>query len=172
LQGSDYHHYQPGWTLVGTGLAPKSKMRRTLPSLIPTPAITHHQAHAASFSPSTNSLTTGPSAHSAANSYGSSTPSDAPKTLTYDYLVMATGLQTNFGAIKGLEEALKAGVRESGVGSIYSYEGCDDVYDNGIDGFEGKKAIFTQPKGIIKCQSRVSRSVFPFSSSFSFASWS
>jgi hypothetical protein len=129
-------------------------MRRTLPSLISTPAITHHRAHAASFSPSTNSLTTGPSYHSAANAYeASNTPGDSPKVLTYDYLVMATGLQTNFGQIEGLGEALKAGVRESGVGSIYSYEGCDDVYDNGIDGFQGKKAIFTQPKGTIKCKS-------------------
>jgi len=63
---------------------------------------------------------------------------------------MCPGLQINFGAIKGLEEALKAGTKQSQVGTIYSYDGCDQVWD-AVNGFQGKKAIFTQPKGIIKC---------------------
>lgn len=42
------------------------------------------------------------------------------------------------------------GTKESGVGTIYSYKNCDSVWD-AIQDFGGKKAIFTQPKGIIKC---------------------
>ncbi|KAL7411478.1 FAD/NAD-P-binding domain-containing protein [Mrakia frigida] len=132
IDGSEWHNYQPGWTLVGAGLKKKEDLRRTVASLVPS-HLTLHPQHASTFSPSTNSVTL---------SSGS--------TLTYDYLVMCPGLQINFGAIKGLEEALKAGTRQSQVGTIYSYDGCDQVWD-AVNGFQGKKAIFTQPKGIIKC---------------------
>lgn len=131
-QGADYHNYQPGWTLVGSGLAQKEDLRRPLPSLIP--AHLHlHPSNAATFSPAANSLTLA-----------------SGSKLTYDFLIVCPGLQTNFGAIKGLEQALEQGTRSSGVGSIYSYKNCDQVWD-GIEDFAGQKAIFTQPKGIIKC---------------------
>lgn len=132
FQGADYHNYQPGWTLVGSGLAQKEDLRRPLPSLIPS-HLHLHSSNAASFSPSSNSLTLA-----------------SGSKLTYDFLIVCPGLQTNFGAIKGLPEALEMGTKESGVGTIYSYKNCDSVWD-AIQDFGGKKAIFTQPKGIIKC---------------------
>lgn len=101
-------------------------------SLIPS-HLTLHPEHASTFSPATNSLTLG-----------------SGTTLTYDYLVMCPGLQLNFKAIDGLEAALKAGTKQSQVGTIYTYDGCDKVWD-AVQDFTGKKAIFTQPKGIVKC---------------------
>ncbi|CDZ97000.1 Sulfide:quinone oxidoreductase/flavo-binding protein [Phaffia rhodozyma] len=133
VDGSKLHHYQPGWTLVGSGLAQKQDLAKPVSSLIPS-YIHHHAHHASTFSPSTNSVTLA---------------SGGP-TLTYDYLVVCPGLQTNFKAVAGLEDALSVGTKESKVGSIYGYEYCDQVWDS-IESFDGKKAIFTQPKGIIKC---------------------
>lgn len=69
--------------------------------------------------------------------------------MTYDYLIVCPGLQTNFGAIDGLKDALDVGTTQSRVGSIYGYDYCDQVWD-AVEDFQGQKAIFTQPKGVIK----------------------
>ena len=73
---------------------------------------------------------------------------DAGRTLAYDALVVAMGLQVNFGAIEGLPKALAD--PSSGVSSIYSYETCDKVWED-IDALRAGRAIFTQPQGVIKC---------------------
>jgi len=73
---------------------------------------------------------------------------DAGRSLAYDALVVATGLQVNFGAIEGLSKALAD--PSSGVSSIYSYQTCDKTWED-IDALRAGRAIFTQPQGIIKC---------------------
>lgn len=69
--------------------------------------------------------------------------------ITYDYLVVAPGLETNFGAVAGLQDALQDPA--SLVSSIYSDRTVEQVWRN-IQGFrDGGEAIFTQPAGVIKC---------------------
>lgn len=68
--------------------------------------------------------------------------------LSYDALVVTSGLQSNWNAIKGLPEALADS--SSGVSSIYSYDTCDKVWSD-IEALRSGKAVFTQPAGIIKC---------------------
>lgn len=68
--------------------------------------------------------------------------------VTYDYLVVAPGLETSFAAVPGLEAALKD--PKSMVSSIYSDKTVEQVWEN-IQAFKQGKAIFTQPAGIIKC---------------------
>jgi eukaryotic sulfide quinone oxidoreductase len=70
------------------------------------------------------------------------------RTIAYDALVVAMGLQVKFDAIGGLSKALAD--PSSGVSSIYSYETCDKVWED-IDALRTGRAIFTQPQGIIKC---------------------
>ncbi|KAF9237138.1 FAD/NAD(P)-binding domain-containing protein [Melanogaster broomeanus] len=123
------HHYQPGWTLVGSGLSNKDAFKRSMTSVIPA-GVTHHPVAVTSFSPSSNTITT------------------SHDTLSYDYLVVATGLKVNFSAIPGLESALQQ--NESGVSSIYSYDTVDKVWKD-IHRLQNGKAIFTQPVGAIKC---------------------
>ncbi|RDB21032.1 Sulfide:quinone oxidoreductase, mitochondrial [Hypsizygus marmoreus] len=130
VDGAEYHYYQPGWTLVGAGLAPKTDFRRPLAELIPG-HIAHVPENVKSFSPKTSSITTA-----------------SGRDLSYDVLVVATGLQTNWGGIQGLSKALAD--PSSGVSSIYSYETCDKVWDD-IEALRSGQAIFTQPAGIIKC---------------------
>jgi len=130
VDAAEYHNYQPGWTLVGAGLKQKSTLRRPLAELIP-PHITHIAENVASFDPAHNAVRT-----------------DAGRTLSYDALVVAMGLQVNFGAIEGLPKALAD--PSSGVSSIYSYQTCDKVWED-IDALRAGRAIFTQPQGVIKC---------------------
>jgi hypothetical protein len=66
----------------------------------------------------------------------------------YDALVVAMGLQVNFGAIEGLPKALAD--LSSEVSSIHSYQTGDKTWED-IDALRAGRAIFTQPQGIIKC---------------------
>ncbi|ORY31980.1 putative Sulfide:quinone oxidoreductase mitochondrial precursor [Naematelia encephala] len=126
------HDYQPGWTVVGSGLAKKENFRRSLDSLIPA-HIAHIPVNAAGFEPESNQVVL----------------SDGSK-VGYEYLVVAAGIQTNWNKIKGLEEALKD-PNTTKVSSIYSYETADKTWDL-VEGYRGGgQAIFTQPFGVIKC---------------------
>lgn len=124
------HHYQPGWTLVGSGLKPLAPMQRPLPSVIPA-GVKHYPLNVSSFDPENNVVKT---------SEGTQ--------VSYDYLIVAPGLETNFGAVSGLSEALQDPA--SSVSSIYSAQTVENVWKN-IQGFKQGNAIFTQPAGIIKC---------------------
>lgn len=127
---SDDHYYQPGWTLVGAGLNPKHVFRRPLASLIP-PHMCHIPEKIQSFAPDSSSVATA-----------------SGRTLSYEVLVVAAGLQINWNAIKGLPSALAE--PSSGVSSIYSFATCDKSWDD-IDALRSGRALFTQPSGIIKC---------------------
>lgn len=131
VDAAEWHHYQPGWTLVGSGLKRKHELRRPLQSLIPTPYVAHHAERLQSFNPESNSVQT-----------------ESGKELTYDTLVVAPGLKVKFEAIEGLPKALAD--PGSGVSSIYSYDTCDKAWAD-IDAMRNGKAVFTQPAGVIKC---------------------
>ncbi|CAI4213471.1 unnamed protein product [Parascedosporium putredinis] len=124
------HHYQPGWTLVGTGLKPLSDMSKPLSAVVP-PQVKHYPLNVATFDPENNVVKTAEGVE-----------------VSYDYLVVAPGLETNFAAVSGLPEALKD--PHSAVSSIYSADTVEKVWKN-IQALKGGKAIFTQPAGIIKC---------------------
>ncbi|KAI0831228.1 FAD/NAD-P-binding domain-containing protein [Trametes gibbosa] len=130
LDAAEYHYYQPGWTLVGAGLKNKDDTRRRLDSLIP-PHLAHIAENVKAFEPKSSSVTT-----------------TSGRKISYENLVVATGLQTNWSTIPGLEKALADPA--SGVSSIYSYNTCDKVWTD-IDALRSGKAIFTQPAGVIKC---------------------
>jgi hypothetical protein len=127
---ADIHSYQPGWTLVGTGLRGASEMRRPMADVIP-PGVQHYSMQVSEFSPDSNSLKTAEGFE-----------------ITYDYLVVAPGLKTDFAAVKGLETALAD--PSSSVSTIYSESSAEQTWRN-IQAFEGGDAIFTQPAGVFKC---------------------
>lgn len=117
-------------TLVGAGLGSKTNFRRPLASLFP-PHITHIAENVKSFYPESSSVTT-----------------TSGRTISYDSLVVAAGLKTNWDGIAGLPQALAD--PSSGVSSIYSYDTCDKVWHD-VDALRSGNAIFTQPAGVIKC---------------------
>lgn len=127
---AEWHHYQPGWTLVGGGLKDKKALRRPLNTLID-PKLRFYNAELGSFSPEQNTVTLG----------------NGDK-LTYEHLVVAPGIKVNFDSIKGLPDALADA--NSGVSSIYGYDYCDKAFRT-VQSLKGGQAIFTQPAGVVKC---------------------
>lgn len=124
------HHYQPGWTLVGSGLRPLSDMSRPLASLVPED-VTHYPLQVAQFDPENNELKTADGV-----------------AVSYEYLVVAPGLEVNVAGVQGLPEALQDPT--SKVSSIYSHKTVEQVWQN-VQDFKRGTAIFTQPAGVIKC---------------------
>ncbi|MGC9042076.1 MAG: NAD(P)/FAD-dependent oxidoreductase, partial [Roseiflexus sp.] len=129
IEPNDRHFYQPLWTLVGGGVFPKEESMRDEAEFIPA-GVTWIQEYVSAFDPDQNRV---------ALKNG-----DA---LTYDYLVVALGIQIDWDKIKGLREAL---AERNGVCSNYSYETVDRTWEN-IRSFRGGVAVFTQPSTPIKC---------------------
>lgn len=125
-----WHHFQPGWTLVGGGIKTKEELRRPLNSLID-PKFKFYNDSVAGFAPEDNSITLG----------------NGDK-VSYEQLVVAPGISVNYGSVKGLPEALAD--PKSLVSSIYSYDTCDKTFET-IQKLQKGTAIFTQPAGPIKC---------------------
>ncbi|KAF1829924.1 FAD/NAD(P)-binding domain-containing protein [Decorospora gaudefroyi] len=125
-----WHHYQPGWTLVGGGLKGKEDLRRPLHQLIE-PRLKFYNKEVAAIHPKENYLSLG----------------DGDR-VTYDQLVVAPGIKIDYGSVKGLSEAMADPNRL--VASIYSYDYCDKTFRN-IERMKKGAAIFTQPAGVVKC---------------------
>lgn len=128
VEPSDRHYYQPLWTLVGAGLARKESTQRPEAAVIPR-GVSWIRDAATEFVPSENLIRT----HDG-------------QTITYDWLIVAAGLQIHWDAIPGLREALT----RPGVCSNYSYATVDSTWD-AIRNFRGGTALFTMPSGAVKC---------------------
>jgi sulfide:quinone oxidoreductase len=128
IEPADTHYYQPLWTLVGGGVVPKEVTGRPMKSVVPKRVHWIKDA-VAQFEPDKNTIQT-----------------REGKIITYDWLVVAAGLQINWDKIPGLKE----GVTKNGVCSNYSYETVDSTWQN-IKNFKGGTAIFTMPSGAVKC---------------------
>ena len=128
IEPSSMHYYQPLWTLVGGGDARKEATQRSEASVIPKGAKWIHDA-AAEFCPEENAVLTA-----------------SGTKVGYDFLVVAPGIQLNWGAITGLQES----IGKEGVCSNYSYEYVDKTWEF-IRNFKGGTAIFTHPNTPVKC---------------------
>lgn len=128
IEPADTHYYQPLWTLVGGGVVPKEVTGRPMKSVMPKRVHWIKDA-VAEFEPDKNTIRT-----------------REGKVITYDWLVVAAGLQINWDKIPGL----KGTVTRNGVCSNYSYETVDSTWQN-IKNFKGGTAIFTMPSGAVKC---------------------
>jgi sulfide:quinone oxidoreductase len=128
IEPADTHYYQPLWTLVGGGVVPKEITGRPMKSVMPKRVHWIKDA-VAEFEPDKNVIRT-----------------REGKVITYDWLVVAAGLQINWDKIPGLKET----VTRNGVCSNYSYETVDSTWQN-IKNFKGGTAIFTMPSGAVKC---------------------
>jgi sulfide:quinone oxidoreductase len=128
IEPSEDHYYQPIWTLVGGGVFDKEISRRDEAEFIPDGAEWIQEA-AAEFQPEENAVVT-----EQGNRY------------TYDYLVVAAGIQLNWDKVKGLA----GNVGEYGICSNYSYETVDSTWD-ALRHFREGNAVFTFPDTAIKC---------------------
>ncbi len=125
---SSQHYYQPLWTLVGGGKARADKTVRPEAGVMPD-GVTWIQEAAAAADPGAQTVTTG-----------------SGRVLGYDYLVMAPGIQLDFGKVPGVSETLG----ERGVSSNYRFDLAPRTWEF-IRGLRGGTAIFTMPPGPVKC---------------------
>lgn len=128
IEPSDKHYYQPLWTLVGGGVVKKEVTEHTEASVMPRRAKWIRDG-VAEFHPDQNYVVT-----------------RGGQTITYDWLVVAAGIQINWGKIPGLKES----VGKNGVCSNYSYDTVDSTWED-IRNFVGGNALFTHPSGAVKC---------------------
>jgi sulfide:quinone oxidoreductase len=127
---AEWHHYQPGWTLVGGGLKDKNDLRRPLQSLVD-PKLKLYPDALATFTPEDNTVTL-----------------DSGSKLTYDQLVVAPGIKVDLASIKGLPEAVSN--PDSNVSCIYTFDTVDKTFKT-VQRLKSGQAIFTQPAGVVKC---------------------
>jgi sulfide:quinone oxidoreductase len=128
IEPSDYHFYQPAWTLVGGGQFDIARTRRTTRECLP-PGVELIPGRVAKFAPEQNMvmLEGGPS-------------------VGYRYLVVAAGIQLDWDAIEGLQDTLG----RNGVTSNYRFDLAPYTWQC-IREFRGGTALFTQPPMPIKC---------------------
>ena len=126
IEPADTHYYQAAWTLVGAGTYNYNKTARPMADIIPK-GVDWIKDYASSFTPEENSISTKYSG-----------------TISYDYLVVATGLTYDYSLVPGLEKAIDKGVVCSNyTDPLHTWE----VLKN----FKGGTALFTQPTTPIKC---------------------
>lgn len=144
--------YQPGQTLVGAGVWDLSDIEYKRDDYLPS-GVKLIKGSVTAFDPDNNTVTV-----------------DGSQVVSYDQMVIATGLMLDYAAIKGLDGVItssgkdnavvKQKVGKNGVHSIYFAEGSAATY-KGIEeliakakahkGSEKLQAVFTHPNTPIKC---------------------
>ena len=127
------HFYQPGFTLVASGLWPQQNVVTHTRQWVPS-GVDWIEADATGFAPDNKSV--------------SLTNGD---TLNYDLLVVATGCQLNYSDIGGMSSEL---IGRNGIGSVYAGPEAATATSTAIDALIRKgegRAIFTLPHTALKC---------------------
>ncbi len=128
IEPSETHYYQPLWTLVGAGSATARSTARREQDFVPA-GVTWIKDAAAEIDPESRSVTTASGAR-----------------ISYDFLVVATGVAFDWDAIAGLREA----VASPSVSTNYTYELAPKTWEM-IRNFRGGTALFHMPGTPIKC---------------------
>ncbi|OMJ08540.1 Sulfide:quinone oxidoreductase, mitochondrial [Smittium culicis] len=128
IEPGEYHYQQPLWTLVGAGLQPFEATRMKMSDIIPERATWLRQS-AAKVIPDKNQVVLGNG-----------------DVVSYEYLVIASGLELDLNAISGLSSALG----KDGVSTNYSPEYVTST-SKFLNEFKGGEAIFTMPATPVKC---------------------
>lgn len=128
IEPADTHYYQPLWTLVGGGRAKAAESARPMSSVMPK-GVTWIKDSVVAVDPEGHTVTLA-----------------SGKTVGYDRLVVAAGIQLNWDGIPGLAEAMG----KNGVSSNYRYDLAPVTWQN-VQKTKNGTAIFHMPAGPIKC---------------------
>ncbi len=128
VEPSESHFYQPLWTLVGAGVFPPEASRRREADFIP-PGVDWIRDRVTEILPDQKAVATA-----------------SGRRLTYDWLVVALGIQIDWTVIPGLAE----GIGTRGICSNYSFEHVAYTWEV-IHNFKGGTALFTVPNTAVKC---------------------
>jgi sulfide:quinone oxidoreductase len=134
IDSRERHYYQPGWTLVASGVWDKSKTISDTQEWMPR-SVNWIKGMVAEYDPDNNRvvLETGDS-------------------VDYDYLIVATGLQLRYERIEGMDTNLIG--QGKGVGSVYAgvdqAEKTNEEISRWIDSGQGT-GLFNLPPTALKC---------------------
>lgn len=128
IEPSEKHYYQPLWTMVGGGIVDKEKTERDEADFVPAGVEWIHDS-VVGFDPQADSLTL-----------------KSGSRVSYEWLIVAPGIQINWDQVKGLREAIGS----DGVCSNYDYRYADSTWE-AFQRLESGNAVFTYPSTPIKC---------------------
>lgn len=134
IDAREQHHYQPGWTLVASGVWNKNKTISTTAEWIPS-GVNWVRGMVTEYDPDNNRVRV-----------------DNGEVITYDYLIVACGLQLRYERIEGMDTALIG--QGKGVGSVYASIDGAAATNQEIDRFIAKGAgtgLFNLPPTALKC---------------------
>lgn len=126
------HNYQPGYTLVATGVWPLSKVRDRNADFMPA-GVDWVQESVAAFEPESSAVVT-----------------STGRRIGYDFLVVATGSHLDYAQIEGMDVAA---IGRDGVGSVYASAQAAQATWGAMQAFveRGGDALMTLPATPIKC---------------------
>jgi sulfide:quinone oxidoreductase len=128
IDPSEKHYYQPAWTLVGAGVFDIKDTERNESEQIPKNADWIKDS-VIEFSPEQNTVTL-----------------KSNQKISYNFLVVAAGIQLNWNEIKGLADNLG----KNSVTSNYNFKTAPYTYEL-LKNIKIGKAIFHNPNTIVKC---------------------
>ncbi|MDY0046916.1 MAG: FAD/NAD(P)-binding oxidoreductase [Thauera propionica] len=132
IDRKEIHNYQPGYTLVATGIWPVGKVSDRNADLVPA-GVEWVREMVAEFDPEANAVVT-----------------DSGKRIEYDYLVVATGLHLDFAQIEGMDVTA---IGTNGLGCVYPSPEAAQATWMAMDRFrqQGGHALMTLPATPLKC---------------------
>lgn len=132
IDKKEVHNYQPGYTLVATGVWPVGKVIDRNADFHP-PGVAWIKDMVAAFEPASNTVVTA-----------------SGQRVTYDVLVVATGTHQDWGRIEGMDVAA---IGTNGLTSVYPSSDAAVATWAAMDAFrqQGGKAVMTLPATPLKC---------------------
>ncbi|MBY4595447.1 NAD(P)/FAD-dependent oxidoreductase [Ottowia caeni] len=126
------HFYQPGFTLVGSGIKSPSYVVSSTAEYVPK-GVELLEERVAEFDPDGQKVVT-----------------ESGKTLPYDFLIVAVGMTLEYGLIEGMNENL---IGQNGIGSIYHSPAKAEATWKTMSAFadKGGRGVFLRPNTEMKC---------------------
>jgi len=126
------HFYQPGFTLVASGIKPQNYVVSSTAEYVPQ-GVELVPERVAEFDPESNKVVT-----------------ESGMSFPYDYLIVATGLKLDYAAIPGMDEAQ---IGKNGLGSIYHSPAAASATWQAMSTFadQGGVGVFLRPGTEMKC---------------------
>ena len=132
IDAKEEHNYQPGYTLVATGVWPVGKVMDRNADFIPA-GVEWVKDMVAEFDPAANAVVTA-----------------SGQRIAYDYLVVAVGTHQDWALIEGMDVQA---IGQNGLTSVYPSSGAAVATWAAMDAFrqKGGKAVMTLPATPLKC---------------------
>ncbi|XP_056138042.1 sulfide:quinone oxidoreductase, mitochondrial [Lampris incognitus] len=128
VEPSEMHYYQPIWTLVGAGAKSMGSSGRPTSSVVPS-GVKWVKSKVQEINPDTNTVRT-----------------ENGMEISYEYLIVALGLQLHYEKIKGLPEGFEC----PKIGSNYSVQTVEKTWA-ALQNFTEGNAVFSFPNTPVKC---------------------